>query len=770
MITEDFKYIGKSVPRIDAADKASGKIKYMSDLNFPGMLFGKILRAKYPHALIKKIDTSQAKALPGVVAVVTWEDVPGLNGFGIVTPDQPVLCKDKVRYIGDAVAAIAAETKELAEKALTLIDVEYEPLPVVDDPIKAIQSDSPKVHDDGNIHLHTKVVRGDVGKAFEEADLVIEHIYCTGEQEHAFLEMETGIARIEEDDILTIYAGSQYPQRDQMQLSRCLALNPCKIRVVSYPVGGAFGGKDELTIQPILGLLVLKTKRPVKMVMTREESVISYWKRHPMIMKYKTGVKKDGTLVANKVTIYADTGAYASLGGPVVNLAIEHACGPYKLSNVDIEGYCIYTNNGVSGAFRGFGVPETAFAIETQMDIMAEKLGINPIELRKKNALQKGDIAPVGNKLTTSVGTVAVLDGISKTKLWKEREKYLVKNTKKPWIKRGFGFALTYQGTGLGVGLPDYGGAILRFCENGGFEVGVGLVDYGQGIGTSYAQIAAEMMKCPIDKIKVVLGDTALTADSGPTSASRGLYLGGKATIIAAEKMMTVLKEKTSEMLKVSVDNLDAENGYICMKNQPEKKISYEEIAAQFMKETDHLPETEGYFLMPLADMKVENAFGLPHHIFAFSAHLALVEVNTLTGQTKVLKGAEVIDAGDVINRQGLEAQSEGGFVMGMGYGLFENMIIEKGIFKTTNFSTYIIPSAEDIPSDIETVTVTDPEETGPYRAKGVAETVMCATAPAITNAIYNAVGVRIFKLPATSELVYTLLEKNEEKCNESTN
>ncbi|RLD18843.1 MAG: xanthine dehydrogenase family protein molybdopterin-binding subunit [Caldiserica bacterium] len=759
---KDFKYIGKSVPRIDAADKASGKIKYMSDLNFPGMLFGKILRAKYPHALIKKIDTSQAKALPGVVAVVTWEDVPGLNGFGIVVPDQPVLCEDKVRYIGDAVVAVAAETKEIAEEAIKLITVEYEPLPIVDDPIKATQPDSPKVHTDGNIHLHTKISRGDVKKGFKEADVIVEHTYYTGMQEHVFLETESGVSKLEEDGTLSVYAGSQYPQRDQMQLSRCLALNPRKIHVVSYPVGGAFGGKDELTIQPILGLLALKTKRPVKIVMSREESIISYWKRHPMIMKYKTGVKKDGTLIANEVKIYADTGAYASLGGPVLNLAIEHACGPYKLSNVNIDGYCIYTNNGTSGAFRGFGVPQATFAMETQMDIIAEKLRIDPVELRRKNALRRGDIAPIGNRLTTSVGTVAVLDGIRKTKLWQNREKYLVNDFKKPWIKKGFGIALTYQGTGLGVGLPDYGGAILKFCKNGGFEVGVGLVDYGQGIGTSYAQIAAEAMKCPIDKINVLLGDTDTTADSGPTSASRGVYTGGKAIIIAAERMIKILKSKASEILGVSADNLTASDGCICASNEPEKKVFYEEIASRFMNETCHLPQTEGYFLMPVADIKIKDAFGLPHNIFAFSAHLTLIEVNTLTGQTKVLKGAEVIDAGDVINRQGLEGQSEGGFVMGMGYGLFENMIVEKGIFKTTNFSTYIIPSIEDAPFEIETVTIVNPEETGPYRAKGVAETVMGGTAPAITNAIYNAVGVRIFKIPATSEVVYTLLKEKE--------
>ena len=396
------------------------------------------------------------------------------------------------------------------------------------------------------------------------------------------------------------------------------------------------------------------------------------------------------------------------------------------------------------------------------MDIIAEKLRIDPVELRRKNALRRGDIAPIGNRLTTSVGTVAVLDGIRKTKLWQNREKYLVNDFKKPWIKKGFGIALTYQGTGLGVGLPDYGGAILKFCKNGGFEVGVGLVDYGQGIGTSYAQIAAEAMKCPIDKINVLLGDTDTTADSGPTSASRGVYTGGKAIIIAAERMIKILKSKASEILGVSADNLTASDGCICASNEPEKKVFYEEIASRFMNETCHLPQTEGYFLMPVADIKIKDAFGLPHNIFAFSAHLALIEVNTLTGQTKVLKGAEVIDAGDVINRQGLEGQSEGGFVMGMGYGLFENMIVEKGIFKTTNFSTYIIPSIEDAPFEIETVTIVNPEETGPYRAKGVAETVMGGTAPAITNAIYNAVGVRIFKIPATSEVVYTLLKEKE--------
>ncbi len=761
---EKFRYIGKTVKRVDAKDKATGAIKYMSDLSFPNMLWGKILRAKYPHALIKGIDTSKAKILPGVAAVVTWKDIPGLNGFGIVVPDQPVLCEDKVRYIGDAVAAVAAETKEIAEEAVKLIDVEYEPLPIVDDPIKAMQPDAPKVHRDGNVHLHTHIDRGNVEKAFKKADLIVEHTYYSGRQEHAFLETESGVAKLEEDGTLSVYAGSQYPQRDQLQLSRCLALNPRKIHVVSYPVGGAFGGKDELTVQPILGLLALKTKRPVKIVMSREESIMSYWKRHPMIMKYKTGVKNDGTLVANEVKIYADTGAYASLGGPVLNLAVEHSCGPYRLDDVRIDGYCIYTNNGVAGAFRAFGVPQVTFAMETQMDIIAEKLRIDKLELRRKNALRRGDTAPIGNKLTTSVGTIAVLDGVKQTDIWKNKDKIERVDHNRPWIKRGIGIALTYQGSGLGVGLPDYGGAILRMREDGGFIAGIGIVDLGQGAATSFTQIVAEAMKCPISKVRVILGDTDLTADSGPTSASRGLYTGGRASVIAAKKMMKILRNKASQMLNVNEDELKANNSTFYIKEQPDIYVTYEQIALEFLKEGNNLPKTEGYFLVPIADIKIRNAFGLPHNIFSFSTHLAVVEVNELTGDVKVLEGAEVVDGGTVINKQGFEAQVEGGYVMGMGYGLTENVKMDKGLFKTVNFSTYIIPTAKDAPHKIQTVPVTDPEETGPYEAKGIAETVMGGTAPAITNAIYDAVGVRIFRIPATSEFVYTLLQEKEKK------
>lgn len=759
---EKTNYIGHKVNRLDAIEKVTGEIKYMSDLYFPDMLYGKILRSQYPHALIRRIETSKAKAVEGVHAVITWEDVPGFNGFGIATPDQPVLSKDHIRYIGEAVAAVAAKSEEIAEKACALIEVEYEELPIVDNPIDALKESAPKIHENGNLCLHTEIKRGNIEKGFQESALIVENTYYTGRQEHAFLETEGGVAHIDTDGTLVIQVGSQYPQRDQLQLARCLGINPQKIRVISYPVGGGFGGKDELTIQPILALLTLKTGKPVKMVLSREESIISYWKRHPFIMHYKTGIDKEGKIVAQEVKIYEDKGAYSSLGGPVLNLAVEHACGPYRVENVHIDGYAAFTNNGVCGAFRGFGVPQVTFAMETQMDIISEKLGIDPIRLRKINALQKGDTTPIGNKLTTSVGTLKVLESIEECNLWKRRNELSTQDPKKPWIKRGVGLALTYQGTGLGVGLPDYGGAKLELREDGGFTVKIGTVDYGQGILTAYAQIVAETMRCPIEKVKVTLGDTALTADCGPTSASRGVYTGGKASIIAAEEMIQLMKNVATPLLQASADFIDCDNGFMFLKGEPLRKVSYKEIANKFIDDGKPLPETEGYFLMPIADIEIKNAFGLPHHIFAFSAHVAYVEVNTLTGETRVLQGAEAVDGGVVINKQGYEGQVEGGFVMGLGYALMEDVIIDRGQFKNVNFSTYIIPTVKDTPFHIESIPVINPEDTGPFKAKGIAETVMVATAPAITNAIYRATGTRLYRIPATPEYVYKRLKEVE--------
>jgi len=759
---EKEKWIGKKVTQVLSKEKVTGKIKYPSDQYSENLIWGKVLRSKYPHALIKKIDVSKALKLNGVVAVLTYKDIPGLNGFGIAIQDQPVLCYDKVRYIGDAVALVACETKELLDKAIDLIEVGYEPLPVVEDPLKALEKDSPKVHENGNIHLHTKIDKGDIEKGFKEADLIIENEYRTGRQEHAYLETESGFAFYDEDeDLLTIFCGGQYPFRDQIQIAKVLAIDPRKIRVIDEPMGGGFGGKDEITTQIHLALLAYHTKRPVKMEIERDESIVFSWKKHPMILRYKTGVKKDGTLTANKVYIYADTGAYASLGGPIVNLAVEHSCGPYRVPNTHIEGFCIYTNNGVSGAFRGFGVNQVTFAMESQMDEIAEKLNMDPVFLRRKNILKKGDETGIGSKIETSIGLKKILDEIEKHPLYKNREKIKIDSSE--YKKYGVGIAISYQGTGLGVGLPDYGACWIEMRRDGGFNVYSGSVEIGQQMKTTLKLIALEALKISDeDKVFIITGDTSLTPDCGTTTASGATYRSGRAIEIASKKMVDILKKEVNEIFNIPIDEIKIEDGIFKNLND-EKIITYEDLA-EILYDKRRLPKTEGHFNFPTSKTKIPGAFGLPHYIFSFSGAIALVEVNILTGKTNLIKAVNLIDGGRVINKIGFEGQSEGGIVMGMGYALMEDVIIKNGEFLVKNFSTYLIPTSMDSPYQIETIPIESFEELGPYGSKGIGETTMVPIAPAITNAIFNATGKRIKQTPATPEHVFFALHKLPEK------
>ena len=759
---EKEKWIGKKVTQVLSKEKVTGKIKYPSDQYSENLIWGKVLRSKYPHALIKKIDISKALKLNGVVAVLTYNDIPGLNGFGIAIQDQPVLCYDKVRYIGDAVALVACETKELLDKAIDLIEVDYEPLPVVEDPLKALEKDSPKVHENGNIHLHTKIDKGDIEKGFKEADLIIENEYRTGRQEHAYLETESGFAFYDEDeDLLTIFCGGQYPFRDQIQIARVLAIDPRKIRVIDEPMGGGFGGKDEITTQIHLALLAYHTKRLVKMEIERDESIVFSWKKHPMILRYKTGVKKDGTLTSNEIYIYADTGAYASLGGPIVNLAVEHSCGPYRVPNTHIEGFCIYTNNGVSGAFRGFGVNQVTFAMESQMDEIAEKLNMDPVFLRRKNILKKGDETGIGSKIETSIGLKKILDEIEKHPLYKNREKIKIDSSE--YKKYGVGIAISYQGTGLGVGLPDYGACWIEMRRDGGFNAYSGSVEIGQQMKTTLKLIALEALKISDeDKVFIITGDTSITPDCGTTTASGATYRSRRAIEIASKKMIDILKKEVNEIFNIPTDEIKIEDGIF--KNLNDEKITTYEDLAEILYDKRRLPKTEGHFNFPTSKTKIPGAFGLPHYIFSFSGAIALVEVNILTGKTNLIKAVNLIDGGRVINKIGFEGQSEGGIVMGMGYALMEDVIIKNGEFLVKNFSTYLIPTSMDSPYQIETIPIESFEELGPYGSKGIGETTMVPIAPAITNAIFNATGKRIKQTPATPERVFFALHKLPEK------
>jgi CO/xanthine dehydrogenase Mo-binding subunit len=751
---EELRWIGKPVKRKDGPGKVTGETKFFSDMTLPNMLWAKTVRSKYPHALIKKIDTTKAEAVPGVVTVITHRDVPGLNAFGIILPDRPVLCVDRVRCLGDSIAVVAAETKEAAEVAAERVEVDYDPLPVVSDPLKAMESDAPRIHEKGNVQRHATIRVGDVENAFRTASVVVENTFRTGRQMHMFLEPEAGIAMLDEMGNIVLYVGGQSPYRDQIQVSRALDIEPEQVRVISTPVGGAFGGKEENTVQIHLALLAMKTKRPVKMVWTREESGVSGIKRHPMIVTMKTAANEKGELLANKVRIVADTGAYVSLGPTVLDVAMENSCGPYRVPNIDIDGYLVYTNNGVAGAFRGFGAPQVNFAMETNLDIIAEKLSLDRLEIRKRNALREGDKGPFGYKIEGSVGVYETILKAENSDIWRNREKYTSAATS-TWCRRGIGVATAVKGFGFGA-LPDFGAASIQLTPTGKFVVGISCPEIGQGAITAYSQIAAEALHCDVTDIYIASADSRLAPDTGTSSASMALVRGGKAVLAAGEKMKELLVDAAAKMMDESRRSLVFDSSRVISSANPTKMVTFPEIA-QYLSENGSETRVLAGINMPRVEKPVEGSIEIPHLAYMYATALALVEVNTLTGATKVLKFFLSPDSGRIINPQSYTGQCEGAVVQGLGFALTEETQIENGIVKTNNFTTYIIPTIADVP-EIEVEPVETYDKIGPFGAKGLGEIGIIPVGSAVANAIYDATAVRIFTLPATPERVYSRL------------
>ncbi len=746
----DTFYVGKPIARIDALDKAQGRTKYMSDLVFANMLWGRVLRAKYPHARILGIDTSDAEAMPGVVCVLTHKDVKGTNRFGIAVQDQPVLCEDRVGYVGDAVALVAAESERIAEEALSAIRVSYEPLPVVDSPECALEPDAPMLHKDGNLLLQNELCKGDIKKGLDESDIIVEQTYITQPQEHAFLETEGGIGLYDEaEGIITVYCGAQYAFRDRVQIARAIEWDEEKIRVVASPVGGAFGAKDEITIQIYLALLAYHTKRPVKIVLSREESTQTHVKRHPMKLHFKLGATTDGKLRALDVDILSDTGAYASLGGPVLNVALECAPGPYVIPHTHLFGRQVYTNSGFNGAFRGFGGPQAAFALETNLDVLAGKLGIDPIDLRLANVLHRHDLSGIDHEIFTSIGIEETLKIARSSELWQTRKER--KRDFSPPEYYGVGVASAMQPLGLGKGIPDYANSAIELTPEGKFLVRQGAIEIGQGNLECFVQMAAECLQCSPSLIELTHGDTGAGPDSGSVTASKSIYLVGNAIYRAAKDLVAKLGAFVSEEFAQPYKYKGGEfssNG---------KVLTLEEVAQKLMEKNLKLVG-EGFFAHPVSDRDYGD--GLPHCLYAFITQVASVVVDAETGEVRVGEILSIPDCGRAVNPQGVEGQCEGGLAQGIGYALYEDCIIEKGEFLTKNFSTYIIPTALDVPRRTPTVIVESFEDTHPFGAKGMAEPPMVAAGPAVLNAIYDAVGVRIFDLPATPEKILTALKK----------
>jgi CO/xanthine dehydrogenase Mo-binding subunit len=731
--------IGQSVARIDGWAKASGTHIFPSDFVVEGMLWLRVLRAHQPHARLLSIDTSAAEGVDGVVGVFTARDIPGSNRVGSMVQDMPVLCEDRVRYVGDAVAVVAAESDEAAYRARDLIRVEYEPLPVVSDPRAAMEPDAPRVHDEGNLISELHFARGDLAVALERADVVLENEYRTGRQAHAFLETEAGVAYYGEDGRLTVRAGGQSPQNTQREIAQVLGLRKEDVRVILPMPGGAFGGKFETTVQAYLALVTLLTKRPCRIMLDRDESFLAGLKCHPFHMRYRTACTADGRLVAAEVELIADTGAYASHGPAVLGLATEHCLGPYFFPAVKIDSYCVYTNNSFAGAFRGFGGPQVAVGIEGQMDRMARAVGMDPIDFRRRNRLRAGQPAALGNILDVETGLDPVLEAAARGPVYSRRAELVPTGDRLK--RRGVGVAATWQGFGVGGSIPDRAVVQVALDEAGHYQLRVGSVDLGQGNATAFAQIAAHELGCRVGDIELVTGDTLLAPDSGPTCASRTIAVVGSATASAARDLRHRILDAAADELQIGPDRLALVGGAVVVEDG-DRSLGLAGLGPLLGQGNVQVPGLE------------EIAPGLPHERFGYAAQVALVEVDLLTGEVDVLKIHQVLDAGKVINRQGVEGQSEGGIAQGLGYVLSEDTLLEEGQMLNPRLSTYIIPSISDVPIEIETTILELPGPAGAYGAKGIGEIVLSPTAPAVLNAVYDATGRRFTRLPLLPEHV----------------
>jgi len=736
------KAVGQGVQRLDIHQKVRGTRKYPQDFNMEGQLHAKVVWSAHPHAVVKRIDTSAAEAVPGVVRVLTYRDVP-VNEYGINIHDQPVLIAegDKVRWVGDRIAIVVAETERIAAHARDLVQVEYEPLPVVDDPRQAMKPGTPLVHEDreNNILKHIFIRRGDVEQAFAQADVIVEGYYTTHFVEHAYLQPDAALGYVDEQGRITIITSCQWPADDLHQIAHMLNLPEDQLREIVPTVGGAFGGREDMYIQHLAALCAFVLRRPVKIVFDREEVTQRTGKRHPFYMRHRTGATRDGRIVAAEVEITSDVGAYASTSIPVLGNAATFAVGPYKVPNARIDAYAVYTNNAVTMAMRGFGATQVPVGYEGQMDKLAEALGMDPVELRMKNLLDVGDVAVTGNVMTVETGVKETLRQAALAAGWREEDGHWIKPDlappSAPYKKRGIGVAVGYKNVGYSLGFEDKSCAKveLTLAESGEIArvlVKVAAVEVGQGVLTALAQIAADTLEVDVDKVRLALVDTANTPDAGSSSASRHVFMSGNAVFRAAARA----KEKWQAILRAETGETHVEAEYTFRGRSARATTPFDPQTGQCE----------------------------PHISYSYATQIALVEVDAETGQTDILKFWAAIDAGTVVNPLTYFGQQAGGVHMGVGYALTENYIQQQGRPRTRRFSEYHIPTVLDMPRQFESIAVESaPDPKGPFGATGMGETTTLPTAPAITNAIHDATGVWIDDLPASSERVWRALHEN---------
>ena len=733
-------WVGQSVQRIDAVGKVTGQTVYPGDINLPDQIYMKILFAKYPHAIIHKIDTSKAEALDGVLAILTAKDVPN-NEYGLNTPDQPVLCgpgsnkpyADRVRCVADQVALVIAESEEIAAQARDLIEVDYELLPVVTDAVEAMKPQAPQLHPElaSNVFCHYRIRKGDVQAAFARSDVIIEGEYRTPAQEHAYLQPEAGIGYIDEEGRITIQVAGQWTHEDQEQIAHALNLPLDKIRVIYPAIGGAFGGREDMSIQIVLALAVLRLHergidRPVKIVWSREESIIGHHKRHPYLIRTRWGATKEGRVIAVEAELIADGGAYIYTSTKVLGNATLLVTGAYEIENVKVDSYAVYTNNLPNGAFRGFGGPQANFAAEMQMNRLAQALGMDAVEIRMRNILREGSILSVGTPLPPGVSMPEVLEACAKAGGWKRSPQGWVREESPQQndfpLRRGKGFACGFKNVGFSFGAPENSWATVELY--GDTEIQQAIVhqagaDVGQGAHTVMAQMAAEALGIPIERVRMVVSDTAKTDNSGSASASRLTFMAGNAIKGACEQ-------------------------------------------ALIRWNNEERPAIGRYQYRPPATTPFDPQTGKaePNFAYGYVAQVVTVEVDIETGHVRVLDVISADDVGKAVNPQQVQGQIEGAVVQAQGYAILENFVQKDGYVQTPHFSTYLIPTVLDVPERVESLILEYPDPIGPWGARGMAEMPFLPLAPAIVAAVQDATGVWFHEFPLTPERVLQGLQK----------
>lgn len=756
----DYVNIGKRLPRVDAVVKATGEAKYAGDLSLPGMLHGKMLRSPYPHARIRHIDTSQAKRLSGVRAVLTGKDTIGFKAGGISAQgDEPYLALDKVRFIGDAVAAVAAIDEETAEEALDLIRVEYEELPAVVDPLSAMNEDAPLIHDHAprNISFKTDLSYGDVDKALRECDYAREDRFETTPIRHGFLEPHAALAVWDHSGRVSFWGSKQSPYFTYRNLAKALNIPLSRVRVVQPYIGGGFGGKNEMfNVDFCAALLSRKTGKPVRIVVSQQEVLFAYRQRHPTVIDLKTGFKKDGTILALEAHIIADGGAYLSIGALSLYLMCAFLCMPYRLPNMRAKGYRVYTNTQPSCAMRGHGVPQSRFAAEVQLDIAAKEMGLDPVDLRLKNALKPGEETANGFKITSCgleesiVAAKRIITGWRRQRPKDDGRK-----------KRGIGIGCYGYVSGPRMAGHNTAGAVIKVHEDGGISLSTGSTDVGQGSDTVLSQIAAEVLGVRLEDIRYGMVDSDITPLDPGTFGSRVTFVTGNAVRIAAEDARGQLAEVAANALEANPRDIMFKDRKVYVAGSPDRSMPFSKLVkiAQYSG-TGKTILGRGYWAPEGLEVpNFETGRGNMSAAYSFGTQVAEVEVDTETGFTKVTRMAMVHDCGQPLNEMLMEGQLEGSAIGGVGHTLMEEIIRKDGQTMNPSFLDYRMPSTLDA-CPLEILHTDTYDEMGPFGAKETGEGIQVAVVPAIVNGIHDAMGVAFKRIPITPVMVLDALKK----------